>query len=176
MEINDLWLTCLIFKVFWPATSQTWTTMFVITHGYISSVHSPHIPTFRALTCMADDGNWHSFKVSPKKSHISWCAVSSLLSGQFLLICGQQYGCGRSLLGQKCHAGSLKQCLLFVVSLHHLWTTEYVMVTQKWWTEAQNCYVSPLWHWWACMHLHVHMGDCCFCVLCGSVQSVSAGE
>ena len=79
MEINDLWLTCLIWKVFWPATSQTQTTMFVITHGYISSVHSPHIPTFRALTFMADDGNWHSFKVSPRnKSHKLMCSVQSV--------------------------------------------------------------------------------------------------
>jgi hypothetical protein len=72
MEINDLWLTCLICKVFWPATSKnTDHTMFVITHGYISSVRSPHIPAFRAHTFMADGGNWHSLKVSPKKNHIS---------------------------------------------------------------------------------------------------------
>lgn len=79
MEINDLWLTCLIYKVFWPATLQTRTTMFVIAHGYTSSVRSPHIPTFRALTFMADDRNCHSVKVSPKeKSHRLICSVQSV--------------------------------------------------------------------------------------------------
>lgn len=53
--------------------------MFVITHGYISSVRSPHIPSFRAHTFMADDGNWHSLKVSPpKKSHKLMCGVHSV--------------------------------------------------------------------------------------------------
>jgi len=78
MEINDLWLTCLICTVFWPATSQTTTAMFVITHG-IYPLHLPHISTFRALTFMADDGNWCSSKVSPKnKSRKLMCSVQSV--------------------------------------------------------------------------------------------------
>jgi hypothetical protein len=109
MEIRDLWLTCLtlilltwriwwapnnaskwqmefnsafkglICKLFWPATSRTWTSIFVITHWYISCVSSPHIPTFRAHAVMTDDWNWRSFKVSPKKqSHRLMCSVQSV--------------------------------------------------------------------------------------------------